>query len=91
MFYGGRSDHHQGLCGGYDPISLEGLAQGRVASVHDRARGSCDGVPTMVFSRGEASCFTSPHNDPLVVEMKVASTIVRRIFIDARNSVDIIT
>ncbi|KAJ8430655.1 hypothetical protein Cgig2_033680 [Carnegiea gigantea] len=35
--------------------------------------------------------FTYPHNDPLVVEMKVASAIIRRILIDTRSSADIIT
>ncbi|KAJ8431116.1 LOW QUALITY PROTEIN: hypothetical protein Cgig2_004707 [Carnegiea gigantea] len=40
-------------------------------------------VPTMVFGRKEASRCASPHKDPLVVEMKIVSTIVR--------SVDIIT
>ncbi|KAJ8426885.1 hypothetical protein Cgig2_002733 [Carnegiea gigantea] len=33
-------------------------------------------VPTMVFSRKEAPRFASPHNDPLVVEMKIASAIL---------------
>ncbi|KAJ8431089.1 hypothetical protein Cgig2_016074 [Carnegiea gigantea] len=32
-----------------------------------------------------------PHNGPLVVEMKVASAIIRRILIDTRRLVDIIT
>ena len=45
----------------------------------------------MVFDGEQGSRFTSPHNDLLVVEMKVASAIVRRILIDTRSSVDIIT
>ncbi|KAJ8433469.1 hypothetical protein Cgig2_020641 [Carnegiea gigantea] len=48
-------------------------------------------VPTVQFGGGEGPHFTSPHNDPLVVEMKVASAIVRRILIDMGSSVDIIT
>ncbi|KAJ8423403.1 hypothetical protein Cgig2_030570 [Carnegiea gigantea] len=32
-----------------------------------------------------------PHNDPLVIKMKIASAIVRRILIDTGRSVDIIT
>ncbi|KAJ8437774.1 LOW QUALITY PROTEIN: hypothetical protein Cgig2_024078 [Carnegiea gigantea] len=48
-------------------------------------------VPTMVFGEQEAPRFTSPHNDPLLVEMKIASAIVRRILIDTGSSVDIIT
>ncbi|KAJ8423977.1 hypothetical protein Cgig2_008752 [Carnegiea gigantea] len=32
-------------------------------------------VPTMVFGGKEAPRFASPHNDPLVIEMKIASAI----------------
>ncbi|KAJ8428429.1 hypothetical protein Cgig2_003131 [Carnegiea gigantea] len=45
----------------------------------------------MVFRRGRGPHFASLHNDPLVVEMKVASAAVRRILIDAGSSMDIIT
>ncbi|KAJ8427497.1 hypothetical protein Cgig2_028168 [Carnegiea gigantea] len=45
----------------------------------------------MVFSEKEALRFASPHNDPLVVEMKIASPIIHRILIDTGSSVDIIT
>ena len=48
-------------------------------------------VPTMVFGGKEAPHFASPHNDPLVVEMKIASTIMWRILIDTGSFVDIIT
>ncbi|KAJ8424279.1 hypothetical protein Cgig2_011180 [Carnegiea gigantea] len=48
-------------------------------------------VPAKVFSGREAPRFASPHNDPLVVEMKIASAIVRRILIDTGSSMDIIT
>ncbi|KAJ8451346.1 hypothetical protein Cgig2_014118 [Carnegiea gigantea] len=48
-------------------------------------------VPTMVFGGKEAPRFAYPHNDPLVVEMKIASVIVRRILIDTGSSIDIIT
>jgi len=48
-------------------------------------------VPIMMFGGREAPCFASPHNDPSVVEMKVASVIVRRILIDTGSSMDIIT
>jgi len=44
----------------------------------------------MVFGE-QGLRFTTPHNDPLVVEMKVTSAIVRRILIDMKSSVDIIT
>jgi len=48
-------------------------------------------VPTMVFGGMETPCFASPHNDPLAIEMKLASAIVRRILIDTRSSAEIIT
>ncbi|KAJ8423578.1 LOW QUALITY PROTEIN: hypothetical protein Cgig2_002907 [Carnegiea gigantea] len=48
-------------------------------------------VPTMVFGRKKAPRFTSPHNEPLVVEMKIASAIIRGILIDTESYVDIIT
>ncbi|KAJ8425395.1 hypothetical protein Cgig2_021784 [Carnegiea gigantea] len=54
-------------------------------------QGPCVTVPTMVFDGKEASRCASPHNDPLVVEMKIASVIVQRILIDMGCSVDIIT
>ncbi|KAJ8431003.1 hypothetical protein Cgig2_025685 [Carnegiea gigantea] len=48
-------------------------------------------VPIVVFGGKEAPRFASPHNDPLVVEMKITSAIVRRNLIDTGSSVDIIT
>jgi len=45
-------------------------------------------VPAMVFDGCEGPYFTSPHNN---LELKVASTLVRRILIDSKSSVDIIT
>ncbi|KAJ8420545.1 hypothetical protein Cgig2_002640 [Carnegiea gigantea] len=48
-------------------------------------------VSTMVFDGKETLRFASPHNDPLVVEMKIASAIIRRILIDTGSSMDIIT
>ncbi|KAJ8433874.1 hypothetical protein Cgig2_021257 [Carnegiea gigantea] len=54
-------------------------------------QGACTTVPIMVFGGKEALRFTSPHNDPLVVEMKIASAAIRRIMIDASNSIGIIT
>jgi len=43
----------------------------------------------MVFNRHEGPYFTSPHNDPVEVELKVASTIVHQISIDTGSSLDI--
>jgi len=39
-------------------------------------QGTCITVPIMVFGGKKAQLFTSPHNDPSVVEMKIASAIV---------------
>ncbi|KAJ8437661.1 hypothetical protein Cgig2_028599 [Carnegiea gigantea] len=38
-------------------------------------QGPCIMVPTMVFDRKEAPRFASPHNDPLVIEITIASAI----------------
>ncbi|KAJ8444145.1 hypothetical protein Cgig2_029920 [Carnegiea gigantea] len=65
-------------------------ASGRPASFHKRAR-DLDHGTNNVFNGREAPCFSSLHNDPLAVEMKVASAIVRRILIEIESSVDIIT
>ncbi|KAJ8441486.1 hypothetical protein Cgig2_011163 [Carnegiea gigantea] len=48
-------------------------------------------VPTMVFGGKEVPRFASLHNDPLVVEIKIASVIVQTILVDTGSSVDIIT
>ncbi|KAJ8434595.1 hypothetical protein Cgig2_025021 [Carnegiea gigantea] len=48
-------------------------------------------APAMVFGGKEAPRCASPHDDPLVVEIKVASTIVLRVLIDMGSSVNIIT
>jgi len=48
-------------------------------------------VPTIVFGGKEAPRFALSHNDPLVVEMKIASAIVGMILIDMGISVDFIT
>jgi len=45
----------------------------------------------MVFDGREGPHFTLPNNDPLVVKMKVARAIIRRILIDTECSTDIIT
>ncbi|KAJ8451341.1 hypothetical protein Cgig2_014113 [Carnegiea gigantea] len=43
-------------------------------------------VPTIVFGGKEAPRFASPHNDPLVFEIKITSVIVQRILIDTGSS-----
>ena len=45
----------------------------------------------MVFDGHEGPYLTSPHNNPLVVELKVVSALIRRILIDTGSSMDIIT
>ncbi|KAJ8420669.1 LOW QUALITY PROTEIN: hypothetical protein Cgig2_025353 [Carnegiea gigantea] len=59
--------------------------------VHIVEQGPCLTAPTMVFGGKDAPRFASPQNDPLVVEMKIASAIVRRIRVDTGSFVDIIT
>jgi len=44
----------------------------------------------MVFDGCKGPYFSSPHNGPLVVELKVASATIRRILIDTGSSLDII-
>lgn len=48
-------------------------------------------VPIMIFSGVEGHPVATSHNDPLVVELKVASALVRKILIHTRSSADIIT
>ncbi|KAJ8425251.1 LOW QUALITY PROTEIN: hypothetical protein Cgig2_015858 [Carnegiea gigantea] len=45
----------------------------------------------MVFGGEQGPRVASPHNGPLVAQMKVANAIVQRILINTRSSVDIIT
>ncbi|KAJ8431473.1 LOW QUALITY PROTEIN: hypothetical protein Cgig2_033987 [Carnegiea gigantea] len=47
-------------------------------------------VSTMMFDGCEGPHFTSPHNNLLVVQLKVASALVRQIFINTGSSIDII-
>ncbi|KAJ8436368.1 hypothetical protein Cgig2_017164 [Carnegiea gigantea] len=48
-------------------------------------------VPTMVFNGCKGLHLSAPHTDPLVVELKVANALIRRILIGTRSSVDIVT
>ena len=45
----------------------------------------------MVFEGKDTPRFASSHNDPVVVEMKIASAVVRRILVDTGSSIYIIT
>ena len=47
--------------------------------------------PTMTFGSEDMRPLQAPHNDPLVVQLKIAAAMVRRVLIDAGSSVDIIT
>ncbi|KAJ8428550.1 hypothetical protein Cgig2_030253 [Carnegiea gigantea] len=73
------------IAGGYAEAQLRGAQRVLTAE-----QGSRVIVPTLVFDKSEGLNFTLPHDDLLVVGMKVASTIVRKILIDTRSSVDII-
>ncbi|XP_057250719.1 uncharacterized protein LOC125497729 [Beta vulgaris subsp. vulgaris] len=50
-------------------------------------RPSC---PVMTFGEPSRTLHT-PHDDPLVIELKVANTRVKRVLVDSRSSADIIT
>jgi len=47
--------------------------------------------PTMAFGPEDMRSFQAPHNDPLVVQLKIAAAMVRQVLIDTGSSVDIIT
>jgi len=47
--------------------------------------------PTMTFGPEDMRPLQTPHNDPLVVQLKIATTMVRRVLVDTGSSVDIIT
>ncbi|KAJ8432296.1 hypothetical protein Cgig2_019225 [Carnegiea gigantea] len=90
VFHRDSSYHHWHICKGHYPVSLEGSAAGSAVGPNSQTREPCHGSHNSI-RRSESLYFTSPHNDPPVVELKVASIIVCRILIDIRSSVDIIT
>jgi len=47
--------------------------------------------PTMTFGPDDVRPLQAPHNDPLVVQLKIATALVRRVLINTGSSVDIIT
>ena len=47
--------------------------------------------PTMTFGPKDMRPLQAPHNDPLIVQLKIAAAMVRRVLIDTGSSVDIIT
>ncbi|KAJ8442978.1 hypothetical protein Cgig2_019551 [Carnegiea gigantea] len=73
------------------PARDEECSTEAVANIARAEQGTRVTVPTMVFGGREAAHFAPPHNDSLVVEMKVASAIIWRILIDTGSSVNIIT
>jgi len=48
-------------------------------------------IPTMTFDSWEGCSFSFPHDDPMVVELKVVSALVCRILIDTGSLANIIT
>ncbi|XP_048498022.1 uncharacterized protein LOC125496565 [Beta vulgaris subsp. vulgaris] len=50
-----------------------------------------DPFPKIVVSKQDRGKIRTPHDDPLVVEMKIANLKVRRILIDTGSSTDIIS
>ena len=47
--------------------------------------------PTMTFGPKDICLLQTPHNDALVIQLKVANIMVRWILVDTESSVDIIT
>ena len=47
--------------------------------------------PMVTFGPDDMHSLQASHNDPLVVQLKIATTMVRRILLDTGSSVDIIT
>jgi len=47
--------------------------------------------PTMTIGPEDMHPLQTPHNDALVMQLKVATTIIRRILVDTDSSVDIVT
>ena len=45
----------------------------------------------VIFGPEDIRPLQTPHNDPLVVQLKVATAMVRQILVDTGSSVDIIT
>ncbi|KAJ8435793.1 hypothetical protein Cgig2_030659 [Carnegiea gigantea] len=48
-------------------------------------------VPIMIFDGREGCSFSFPHNNLMVIELKVASTLVRKILTNASSSADIMS
>ncbi|XP_056685480.1 uncharacterized protein [Spinacia oleracea] len=47
--------------------------------------------PTITFQEDPSQTVHAPHDDPLVIEIKVANRIVKRVLIDSGSSADILT
>jgi len=47
--------------------------------------------PTMTFGSEDMRPLRTPHNDALVIQLKIANAMGRRILVDTESSVDIIT
>jgi len=47
--------------------------------------------PIMTLGPEDMGPLQAPHNDPLVVQLKIATAMVRRVLVDTGSSVDIIT
>ena len=47
--------------------------------------------PMVTFGPKDMRPLQAPHNDPLVVHLKIATAMLQRILVETRSSVDIIT
>jgi len=47
--------------------------------------------PTVIFGPEDMRPLQPPHNDPLVLQLKITTTMIRQLLVDTESSVDIIT
>jgi len=71
---------------GYRKTQIRQLSQVMVARQLRPLNG-----PTMTFGPKDMHPLQAPHNDPLVVQLKIDTAMVRRVLVDTGSSVDIIT
>ncbi|KAJ8446779.1 hypothetical protein Cgig2_016089 [Carnegiea gigantea] len=74
------------LSAGYQKAQIQKLSQVKAARDLKPLNG-----PTMTFGPNDMHPLQTPYNDALVIQLKVANAMVRRILMETGSSVDIIT
>ena len=62
---------------------------GQLSNCHERVEAICV-TNHDCWPRGHASP-TTPHNDALVIQLKIANAMIRQLLVDTGSSIDIIT